>query len=176
MGSDHAPVICSLNLNKQPLECPRQIDLRFNFSRADWAVFKEEIDKQLGDKVELETCNDVNLINEIFSNSIIEAAGVSVPKFAPKNVKSYPPHIIDLICSRRVVRKNIKKANLADKNSLITQYNKLTKMYKKEVKDYTLKKWSHFLSKLGPHPASSSQFWQIINKTRSQKSSSSIPI
>ena len=32
-----------------------------------------------------------------------------------------------------------------------------------------------FLNKLGPYPAASSVFWQIINRARSSKSSSSIP-
>ena len=31
------------------------------------------------------------------------------------------------------------------------------------------------MGRLGPHSASSSQFWQVINKTRTQKNSSGIP-
>ena len=112
----------------------------------------------------------------MFSALVIDAAETSVPKFAPKGVKSYPPHIINLIHSRRVLRKDIKKADLSNKGLLVTQYNNLTKLFKQSVKEYSLKKWFHFLNKFGPHPVSSSQFWQIINKTRSQKNSSSIPI
>ena len=46
---------------------------------------------------------------------------------------------------------------------------------KKAIKEYTERRWSNFLGKLGPYPASSSIFWQIINRARTQKKSSSIP-
>ena len=58
---------------------------------------------------------------------------------------------------------------------LNTEYNRLTGLIKKAVKDYTEKRWSNFLGKLGSYPASSSIFWQIINRARTQKKSSAIP-
>ena len=48
-------------------------------------------------------------------------------------------------------------------------------MYYFEIKEYTEKRWSLFLGKLGPYPASSSIFWRIINKARAPKTISSIP-
>ena len=60
-------------------------------------------------------------------------------------------------------------------NEINTQFNNLTGLLRKAIKEYTEKRWSHFLGKLGPYPASSSLFWQIINKARTQKKSSSIP-
>jgi hypothetical protein len=54
-------------------------------------------------------------------------------------------------------------------------YNKLTGLLRFKIKEYTEKKRSLFLGSLGPYPASSSIFWNIINRARSQKNSSSIP-
>jgi hypothetical protein len=74
-----------------------------------------------------------------------------------------------------VAKKNKKLAKGDEKVNLTTEYNRLTNKVNKAIKEYTEKRWSRFLGKLGPHPTSSSAFWNIINKARTQKSSSSIP-
>ena len=84
-------------------------------------------------------------------------------------------NIIELIKLRRTVRKN-KKGKGLDKSSVLNaEFNRLTGLIKKAIKEYTERRWSNFLGKLGPYPASSSIFWQVINRARTQKKSSSIP-
>ena len=90
-------------------------------------------------------------------------------------LKSYPPHIIEIIKLRRKVRKKKKKQSLEERSVSNTEYNRLTGLLKKAIKEYTEKRWSLFLGKLGPYPASSSIFWRIINKARAPKTISSIP-
>jgi hypothetical protein len=80
-----------------------------------------------------------------------------------------------LIKERREVRKDRKKLTFENKPILSTEYNRLTSLIKKSIKEYTEWKWSLFLGKLGPHPSSSSIFWKIINRARSPKRTSSIP-
>ena len=103
------------------------------------------------------------------------AADQSVPKIHFDQSKSYPPHIISLIKERREVRRDRKRLTFENRPILSTEYNRLTSLIKKSIKEYTEWKWSLFLGKLGPHPPSSSLFWKIINRARSPKRTSSIP-
>ena len=57
----------------------------------------------------------------------------------------------------------------------MSEYNRLSGLIKKSINEYKEKRWSNFLGKLGPYPASSGKFWQIINRARTQKKSSTIP-
>jgi len=58
---------------------------------------------------------------------------------------------------------------------LRVEYNRKSKEFKKAVHIYTQRRWKFFLDKLGPHPASTREFWKTINKTRTQKKSGEIP-
>ena len=126
-------------------------------------------------ELDLENCSDIQNVYERFSNFVINAANSTIPKFANSYSKSYPSHIIELIKLRRTVRKN-KKGKGLDKSSVLNaEFNRLTGLIKKAIKEYTERRWSNFLGKLGPYPASSSIFWEVINRARTQKKSSSIP-
>ena len=126
-------------------------------------------------ELDLENCSDIQNVYEQFSNFVINAANSTIPKFANSYSKSYPSHIIELIKLRRTVRKN-KKGKGLDKSSVLNaEFNRLTGLIKKAIKEYTERRWSNFLGKLGPYPASSSIFWQVINRARTQKKSSTIP-
>ena len=174
MGSDHAPIMCILSLNKSFRIHAKTPEPRFNFSKADWKKYGQALDALISE-LDLENCSNIENIQELFSSLIINAADSSIPKFTNTLLKSYPSHIIELINNRREIRKNKKGKGLEMRSVLNTEYNRLTGLLKKAVKDYTERRWSNFLGKLGPYPASSSIFWQIINKARTQKKSSSIP-
>ena len=111
----------------------------------------------------------------IFARLVMNAANHSVPKLNYDKSKSYPPHIISLIKQRREIRRDRKRVNYNNKSILNSEYNKLTSLIKKSIKEYTEWKWSLFLGKLGPHPPSSSIFWKIINRARCPQKTSSIP-
>ena len=174
MGSDHAPIACTLSLDKSFRIKTSTPEPRFNFSKADWNKYGHALDALIGE-LDLENCSDIQNVYEQFSNFVINAANSTIPKFANSYSKSYPSHIIELIKLRRTVRKN-KKGKGLDKSSVLNaEFNRLTGLIKKAIKEYTERRWSNFLGKLGPYPASSSIFWQVINRARTQKKSSSIP-
>jgi len=174
MGSDHAPVMCTLRLEKSFKHDLTSNINRFNFTKADWNKYGHILDEMIGE-LDLGECSDIDNIHEHFSNLIIKAADSSIPKFAKTTQKSYPSHILELIKARRASRKNKKGKSLEVCRVLNTEYNRLTGLIKKSIKEYTERRWSNFLDKLGPYPASSGTFWRIINRARTQKKSSTIP-
>ena len=97
MGSDHAPIMCTLNLN-QPYkqESIDKSSTRLNFHKADWGSFKEVSDALIG-QVYLEEISD---LNNLVSKKIIDAANQCIPMLPSLRHKSYPPFIINLINKR----------------------------------------------------------------------------
>jgi hypothetical protein len=118
---------------------------------------------------------DIISVNELFTRLLLESGEASVPKFVKVHHKSYPSHILQIIKERQAIRKEKKGKSFEILKVLNSIYNKLTGLMRFKIKEYTEKKWSLFLGSLGPYPASSSIFWNIINRARSQKYSSSIP-
>ena len=171
MGSDHAPIMCTLVHNKKFKNFKKRQHARFNFQKADWLTFGRALDN-LTSQLDLEKVSE---LNEIFTKKVIEAANQSIPKLIIVCHKSYPPHIIDLINMRRGLRLDKKKLDLENRGVLNIEYNRYTNLIKSAIKVYTEEKWACFLGRLGPYPVSSSFFWRIINKARSPKKNSSIP-
>jgi hypothetical protein len=176
MSSDHAPIMCTLGLKKNFRVDIKPSEPKFNFNKADWIEYGHVLDElidQIGFDDDPERISP--FLDEIFADLVVRAADQSVPKIHFDQSKSYPPHIISLIKERREVRRDRKRLTFENKPILSTEYNRLTSLIKKSIKEYTEWKWSLFLGKLGPHPPSSSIFWKIINRARSPKKTSSIP-
>jgi hypothetical protein len=176
MSSDHAPIMCTLGLKKNFRLEIKPSEPKFNFNKADWIEYGHVLDElidQIGFDDDPERISP--FLDEIFADLVVRAADQSVPKIHFDQSKSYPPHIISLIKERREVRRDRKKLTFENKPILSTEYNRLTSLIKKSIKEYTEWKWSLFLGKLGPQPPSSSIFWKIINRARSPKRTSSIP-
>ena len=111
MDSDHAPVECTLSLDKSFRIQVGTLEPRFNFSKADWNKYGHALDALIGE-LDLENCSDIQNVYEQFSNFVINAANSTIPKFANSYSKSYPSHIIELIKLRRTVKKNKKGKSL----------------------------------------------------------------
>ena len=176
MGSDHAPIMCSLGLSKNFRAAIKPAQPKFNFNKADWISYGHVLDEMI-DQFDFEDSPEgiSPFMDEIFARLVMNAANHSVPKLNYDKSKSYPPHIISLIKQRREIRRDRKRVNYNNKSILNSEYNKLTSLIKKSIKEYTEWKWSLFLGKLGPHPPSSSIFWKIINRARCPQKTSSIP-
>ena len=76
MGSDHAPIMCTLVHNKKFKNFKKRQHARFNFQKADWLTFGRALDN-LTSQLDLEKVSE---LNEIFINKVIEAANQSIPK------------------------------------------------------------------------------------------------
>ena len=107
MGSDHAPILCTLGVEKEFRVGVTAPEPRFNFNKADWNKYDKVLDEMI-DQVDSE---DISELNEIFSSLIINSAEKSIPKISINLAKSYPKHIlVDIINNLREVRKDKKKS------------------------------------------------------------------
>ena len=98
---------------------------------------------------EFSDLSDLNNMSKKFSSLIINTANQTVPKLLNRQLKSYPLHIIEIIDMKREARK-IRKKCLVQKGTLSPEYNRLTGILRKAIKEYTENKWAKFLGKLGP--------------------------
>jgi hypothetical protein len=174
MGSDHCPITFTINLGVTPH--PATISnsyQRLNLAKADWEFFSEILTRKallLTDSY-IESLN-VEDFNKLVSDHIMEAANTAIPVSAPKVRKSFPPNIVNLIKERRLVKKDMKYLKSEELRKI---YNKLTNKIRSEIRKHNEYKWVKFLDKFGAHPVSTRPFWKEINKTRSSKTSGSIP-
>ena len=134
MGSDHAPIMCILSFNNSFRIDVKTPEPRFNFNKADWNKYGNALDTLISE-LDLENDSNINNINELFSSLIINAADLTIPKFANSHTKSYPAQIIELIKLRRKIRKNKKGKSLEKSSVLNTEYNRLTGLIKKQLKN-----------------------------------------
>ena len=84
-GSDHKPVLLSLDLNYKPTE-PKSLP-RWNYKKADWTKFSV-----LTDEAALKINNKQDHINKkmkSFNEAILDAAKASIPRGARKNYRPY---------------------------------------------------------------------------------------
>ena len=119
--------------------------------------------------------DDISDLNNLFTTKLFEAASHCIPILLDSKPKSYPPYIINLINMRRELRRKKKKVILENRGVLNTEYNRYTVVLRSAIKNYTEAKWASFLGRLGPHPASSRDFWKVINRTRSPRKNMNIP-
>jgi exonuclease III len=137
MGSDHAPVRCTLAFNKDFRQDPVEIEPRFNFTKADWVLFGSELDGMITE-INCENLDDINSFDKIFSNLVNESASKAIPKFAATTLRSYPRSIVNLIKARQALRKEKKKkkkkTNSEELKILNAEFNKLTRQIKVAIK------------------------------------------
>ena len=136
--------------------------------------FRKIIDEKIREFPIQESHNNPEVLCGYLISAIQDAADQAIPKFINISAKSYPYYILNLIKERRR-KKMDREYNLDKKAVLKVENNKKSKEFKKAVYGYTQRRWKFFLDKLGPHPASTREFWKTINKTRSQKKSGEIP-
>jgi len=176
MGSDHYPIMFNLRVsNKFISEISSKI--RLNLEKADWLKFRNTLEA-VAKNIEPETLGSLTTsdISAMITEQIIKAAEESIPKVYNRSHNSLPSEIVDVIKSKREVRKLIKKNNNLDQiKNLKSHYNSLTRLVKELITKFKQKSWDKFLETLGDCPTSSRLFWQKINEARSAKQSSTFP-
>ena len=84
-GSDHKPVLLSLDLNLNTKE--NKPIPRWNYKKADWEKFSQLTDKYT--QAIVSTNNNINRPAASFDSAILKAAAETIPRGARKNYKPY---------------------------------------------------------------------------------------
>ena len=181
MLSDHFPV--EIHVNAPPFSLDKQKNPQFNYKKADWPKFKNE----LSNKKLTPTDNVETLWDEVTRN-ILEAAEMAIPTKTSKQYKTtLPPDLLHIVEIRKRIRRkldrkqktenrNAKKKGVEPIKICTKEYNKLTSLVRLGMSDHRDKCWVSFLERVGPNPISSRPFWQKINKFRGGGGSKSLPL
>ena len=137
MGSDHAPILCTLSLSKAFRIDSKPSEPRFNFKKADWKKYGVILDEMIG-SIGIE--DNISDLNEIFCSLIVKSANQNIPKRLNSQINSYPPHIVEIIKMRKEIRKKKKKVSLDELSAFNTEYNRLTRLKNKAIQEYTEKR------------------------------------
>ena len=131
LSSDHFPIHLLLDFSICKTDLSNSV--KFNYEKADWFKFQNELDKYA-----LDLClssENIDLININITSLILKAAYVSIPSFSKKKFKkSFPKYILDLISERKKLKRLLKKKNLRlNFESLHNKCNILTNKFRFEV-------------------------------------------
>lgn len=165
MLSDHFPVWASFILNVSKFT--NEPCNKLNYLKANWDLFKNILNSISSSHIQ--TDQDLSA----FTNNIINAANIAIPKFPTIKFRTtLPKKIIEIIKIRRKARRNWKKYR---SHNFKAEFNKTTNILRNELKIHKNNYWKEFAKNLGQN-ISSKPFWIKINKFRQNRSyNSSIP-
>ena len=141
MSSDHVPILVELrelvNLPETQIEESR----RFNCSQTDWRKFKQEASvRYLKFGIHEE---NVEKLNDRITESLCEAAKISSPISVSKPKSILPNYILELIRSRKKLRRQIEKRPTDNiLKQLKSKLNTLTRCIRDEIQAFNSEKWS----------------------------------
>ena len=142
IGSDHRPILLQLECKKANTK-PINKTLRWNYKKANWALFKQKTDEKLSI---LEPPDSIDTYYTAISTTILQSAKDSIPRGKPKKYRPYwDSELEDLTKKRKEARKCAEK-NPTPSNR--KHYNHLTA--KIRLKSKTAKKaaWRETCEKL----------------------------
>ena len=138
-------MICEISFKGERVYLKNEILPRYNFYKANWPLFK----LILFNKACLKSCADlenynVNELNELVCKDILDAANTDIPKHSNNSNKTFSKSILELVDQRRIARKKFKK--VSNSTQYKSEYNRITGLLKKAIKNFTEKKCDLFLA------------------------------
>lgn len=140
MTSDHFPIVIEMDFYPDRA-LGRKVD-RFNFNRANWTLFKEELINYCESHYNDDSDIEIEQLNKNLSDCILKAALRSIPKIGEKTYKmALPRKLIFLKQDRMTALRRAKKSN-----SSIDwiNYKKINAQFIRELVDHQNKSWEHF--------------------------------
>jgi hypothetical protein len=178
LQSDHIPV--KLNFKNLTAVESEELcdDKHINYAKANWKLFKEELD--LIDTREIMKNKNANEINNFFVESINRVSEKTLP-YKTNNLKNnirLPKYIIDLINTRRKMKKKLTKNQFFNNKEMWSQFYIINKTIREEIKAVKNQQWASFIDKIGKNPLSSKAVWRKIQiiKNNGNKKADNYPI
>lgn len=154
MGSDHRPI--SIQFGAPPaMSFPKKT--RWNFKKADWAAYKKTSEDLFSN---LQQSNDIDQLNNNFTQTILEAATQHIPRGCRKKYKPFwNEDIQTAITEREKARQELEKSPSPTNK---TQYNRACAKVKLTVKKSKKDKWSQTCENLDLRH-NGRQAWSLVN-------------
>ena len=138
----------------------RPEDRTEGFNKANWSIFENKLNYININAYDLAHTPDS--LNAACVKAMIEAVKSAVPLVKSKSFKpEIPPLIIDLIRSKRKLRRKLIK-----NSNLTSEYNQLTKLIKQAFFKFRNGKWFKFTAECGDYVMVTRGFWRRINRFR----------
>ena len=173
LQSDHAPVLALFNLNKNVLRNVENTAQNFNFSLADWPLFKRLLTSL---DPPAEVMDDVEGLAAFLHESIIGAAEKSIPLKSKRFFsKVLPKNILEFIKLQNKAFWRWRKTGSPYDKEILEDYKKIIKS---EIIKFRSNEWLKFLEFVKTRDrnlVSSSPFWKRINQFRSKPTCNEIP-
>jgi hypothetical protein len=156
------------------------IEEQLNYSKANWNLFKEQFKLDLIDTSAIIRSNNANEINEFLTKSMINAAKRAIP-VKTNNLKSnkrLPKYIMDLINTRRKLKRKLITKLYIENKEMWSQFYIINKTIREEIKIIKEKNWGAFIEKIGINPLTYYAVWRRIQviKNNGHKKADSYPI
>ncbi|KAK7899409.1 hypothetical protein WMY93_020262 [Mugilogobius chulae] len=171
MGSDHFPVVTSIQIEKEQI-CTQGRG-RWVLEKADWKKFMEISEQLLG---EVDVSQDVDEVNHVFCSKIVQAASRAIPKskgtMKRVAVPWWTPECTAAIKERNKAYRILEKSHNFDN---MIAYKKAQALVKKIIRKNKRGGWKSFCGKIGRTTPVSS-VWNMIKKMGGQKREWGYPV
>lgn len=170
LSSNHLPVFFCIKLSFE-----RIIVKRFNFAKADWSLYRSNLNNNifLSSSV-FKRKDEIDTAITDFTECIIGARDVAVPQTTVSNAPKPPPRKIRRLLKfrNRLRRDDQKETNPTSRKCIRTQINYLNKNIKVGFKNHNDQTWIKKLSKVD-NPGS--DLWRLAKSMKSPTATSILP-
>jgi len=119
---------------------------RFDYSRADWIKFRDEVTSRIPDQIALTTTGELETAAKTLTTIIQESVKASVPHVRPRSpTLDLPPEILELISLRNRLRKQLIRTR---NRNFKPHINQLQKLIKEKTTQFHRNRWDEKISKL----------------------------
>ena len=153
IGSDHLPILTKIQSPCTERTPPKT---RWNFKKANWALFKESSDRLLS-QIEIE---DVEQFTNDITKAILEAASQHIPRGYRRNYKPFwNEELQSHVSERRKARNNLEKSPSTLSK---IEYNRTSARVKLATKKAKKGKWSETCKNLDLRQ-DGAKAWSLVN-------------
>ena len=166
--SDHIPILIKLKINNRYDNSNEYKTIRkfnptlFAFHAAREAPRLLNMDLNTNENI----TESINALTCSIKQSIDSATTVVTIPNNPNGALILPKHLVDLIKTKRLMRKKYKKTRIESYNKC---YNHLAEVIKKRIQKHKQEKWQKYCSDLNSHQISDSNLWKKLKNIDSSE-------
>lgn len=162
MGSDHVPVICSINGNINHSQKPI-----YNYSNADWSKFRRLIEANISTLSIPTTAGEADRAIDAFNAIISNAKSQCIPIKSCHSFQKLSSETQNLIRRKNTIKRRWQRAqSVSDKLNLKQELNQLQRAVNKSVNAEYNTQWANRLRRISK---GDKKLWDLAKKCRGKK-------